>query len=815
MKKFLSLVLALVMAMSLVTVSAGAKDFTDASDIEYDDAVAVMSAVGVVDGYTDGSFNPTATLTRGAAAKIICNMILGPTTAAALSADSAPYSDVPANHVFAGYISYCQQQGIISGYADGTFRPAGTLTGYAFMKMLLGALGYDADIEVYTGPNWSIAVAKRALNIGLDDGNDEFVGTKAVTREEACLYAFNALQADMVEYKDNSTISIGDIVISNKSTATVVNDKNSNKIWKDDDATQFAEKYFSKLDVDEDEHDDFGRPATVWSYDGDEIGTYAKEPVLTYTEDVKYTDVNDDVDDAGYEFNTDKDAKKVLTVYSNGSPKQVFSGEEVAELIKKTDKLGGKGVQVELFANSKDVIDTIVMVYTYAAEITSVVEDDKDTKRKDESALELTVYMDGADSNTDTTIDKDTEGFEAIYADAEEGDIVLVTPKGDKNDDDVEILTVALAETVEGEVTSVSADWVKIDGVKYELAAEYSGAKFNVKDEGTFYLCNGYVIHYVEDEAAEGQYLFVVRGGKDEDKFGKATYYAEAVFTDGTSETIVTKKVDGEEKEVGMGLYAFKYDEKKDTYTLTSVKGADLGKVDITKGKTSIKNAETAKSVATVNSKTVFVNIKLDDDEAFDDATVYTGYKKVSTMEKVQAYAVIDGTAEYVFTIDGEAKNDSDDLIYVAGESRSELISDKDLGDYFTYNAIVGGKIVEIMVDADMEDADELNGLYDSASINDDEVYTNLKAKDVDSVTESAVNFKKAADDVVTLEKTVDGKTVKVAALAYTNDVTVFVIDTDGDIATGSINRNYSNVDVTYVTNDDDEVTCFYIEKLA
>ena len=32
MKKFLSLVLALVMTMSLVTVSAGAKDFTDDSD---------------------------------------------------------------------------------------------------------------------------------------------------------------------------------------------------------------------------------------------------------------------------------------------------------------------------------------------------------------------------------------------------------------------------------------------------------------------------------------------------------------------------------------------------------------------------------------------------------------------------------------------------------------------------------------------------------------------------------------------------------------------------------------------------------------
>ena len=114
MKKFLSLVLALVMTMSLVTIGAGAKDFTDNSKITYEEAVAVVSEIGVVDGYTDGSFNPTNQLTRGAAAKIICNLILGPTTASALSADAAPFSDVPTSHEFAGYIAYCAQQRIFA-----------------------------------------------------------------------------------------------------------------------------------------------------------------------------------------------------------------------------------------------------------------------------------------------------------------------------------------------------------------------------------------------------------------------------------------------------------------------------------------------------------------------------------------------------------------------------------------------------------------------------------------------------------------------------------------------------------------------------
>ena len=58
MKKFLSLVLALTMMMSLVTINAGAAEFTDDEDITYDEAVAVISEIGVVNGYEEGDFKP-------------------------------------------------------------------------------------------------------------------------------------------------------------------------------------------------------------------------------------------------------------------------------------------------------------------------------------------------------------------------------------------------------------------------------------------------------------------------------------------------------------------------------------------------------------------------------------------------------------------------------------------------------------------------------------------------------------------------------------------------------------------------------------
>ncbi len=108
MKKFLSLVLALAMTLSLVTISAGAKDFADSDELSgerYEEAVNVMSEMGIIDGYASGDFQPQGTLTRGAAAKIIACMMLGKTTAEALGTQAAPFKDVPAGSTFAGYIA--------------------------------------------------------------------------------------------------------------------------------------------------------------------------------------------------------------------------------------------------------------------------------------------------------------------------------------------------------------------------------------------------------------------------------------------------------------------------------------------------------------------------------------------------------------------------------------------------------------------------------------------------------------------------------------------------------------------------------------
>ena len=76
LKKILALVLALVMSLSLVTMANA--DYADQADIDNEEAVAVMSALGVLQG-SDGKFNPDAILSREEAAKIITYMLMGST----------------------------------------------------------------------------------------------------------------------------------------------------------------------------------------------------------------------------------------------------------------------------------------------------------------------------------------------------------------------------------------------------------------------------------------------------------------------------------------------------------------------------------------------------------------------------------------------------------------------------------------------------------------------------------------------------------------------------------------------------------------
>ena len=201
LKKTLSLLLAVALVLSLTVVGASAAytgnkvdTLKDAADVgaDYSEAVGVMVGLGIIEGYDDGTLRPETTYTREQAAKIIAYMQLGPKDADSLRCTKAPFTDVAADRWSAGYIAYCVEQGIIDGMGDGTFQPEAQLTGYQWAKMLLCAVGYGRNDE-YVGSSWSLNTAKDALEKGIFEGDLVGADHTPLQRQQAILYAFNAL----------------------------------------------------------------------------------------------------------------------------------------------------------------------------------------------------------------------------------------------------------------------------------------------------------------------------------------------------------------------------------------------------------------------------------------------------------------------------------------------------------------------------------------------------------------------------------------------------------------------------------------------
>ena len=196
MKKLLALVLALVMSMSLVTISNAA--FSDADKIDHKEAVDVMNALGVINGMPDGSFNPSGNVTRAEMAKMITITKLGDVDASAFLGTATGLKDI-AGHWAEGYIQYCFSQGIIAGKGNGTFAPNANVTAAEAAKMLLVAIGYDPDIQGYVGADWTLATVRDAQTKGFYADLKNLPVTKTLTRDEAAQMLWNAVQAKGVK----------------------------------------------------------------------------------------------------------------------------------------------------------------------------------------------------------------------------------------------------------------------------------------------------------------------------------------------------------------------------------------------------------------------------------------------------------------------------------------------------------------------------------------------------------------------------------------------------------------------------------------
>lgn len=140
MKKWL---LALFLIICLPFSASGATTFSDVPPgSEVGSAVASLVERGVISGYQDGTYRPNEAITRAQAAKILAGVLKLDTKNA-----SVHFSDVSASYEHYGAIAALAERKILSGYADGTFKPNSPITRGQMAKILANAFRFSGVFQ--------------------------------------------------------------------------------------------------------------------------------------------------------------------------------------------------------------------------------------------------------------------------------------------------------------------------------------------------------------------------------------------------------------------------------------------------------------------------------------------------------------------------------------------------------------------------------------------------------------------------------------------------------------------------------------------
>ena len=768
MKKLLALVLALVMSMSLVTISNAA--FKDADKIDYKEAVDVMNAVGVFIGDEKGNFNAKENLTREQAAKIIAYLELGEKAADAL-VGSATFTDVAATRWSAGFVSYCAQAGVVSGY-DGKFDPAGQLTALQFGKMLLVEIGYDAKAAGMVGTDWAINTSKLLATTGLMNGIDGSVN-QVLTREKAAQMCLNALKTPTVEYAtkgSNITVNGAEINFGASVPTYVTNTVAKEQTISNDTLTnskeytiELGEKLFKKLVLENNTTDAFGRPTHTWKLSTTKIGEYADEATLTYTKEVELGDIYADLGlsktTTANEFWQDGKENKTLPSFAKKDDSALSGSNNgvLTQIYYDSDANDGKG----------EII--VVQINTYAAKVASVT--------KASGAADRYITLSKLSARDDLNTKYETEDFAAK-------DLVSYTCAYNKSSGQYEIQSVkALEKSVTGTLTQWtgtdtgnSKSSFTVDGTKYNYsnkadirkadgatAATIASFKVNESELDVYLDDYGYALYVVGTKVADN--YAVVIGLGNTNAYGSETFGATLLLADGTKKE-VTAKYSTDDNGSTIGLSAINYTGTPNTTnsTVTYEPGTsnknlvddvvgDLVKYYVNKdgvyeltmaGLNANKDAATGKWSdaydASVSSKTGvnFTNGRslvtltasgsttsryATTETLFFVATtnssgkaVYNVYKGYENMPSVDTNAASYGVAyatnsdyrtqlDAVYFSAASLKGLSAEATFVVKKVDHTVISDSD-GSYFVMPAIVDGEVTEVKVDAKKLGAD-------------------------------------------------------------------------------------------------------------
>ena len=635
LKKVLALVLALCMilstftALTITTASAATPTFNDIEGKDYAEAVEVLSALGIVAGYEDGSFGGDKVVTRAEMAAFIVREIGLSNAASSASANSSSFTDVGNGSAdwAVGSINIATQKKIIVGRGDGTFDPNSTVNYQEAVKMLVCALG--RDVVATRNGGWPSGYLIAGAACGLTDGITGVEATDGCNRGVVAVLLFNALEIDLMEETSYS----GSAVQVEETYKTLLYDYLNVVKYYDAEITatptQGASKSsdgFAKISGTYDYYNQEGIKANSLKVEigdtdpdaffGDAVIVYTKDngtnktPTMlcivadNSTQDALTIDVADfyssnpvlepgDTNTEGTNnsqyiklyYKTENDTKaqsvKLLNSALYGDNCTIVKNgvvESPADFKKELSKLENgtiKLVDAKTYDvsegknyNGADGVYEKVIVEAYNDFVVSDVDTENltiDTQND--------VEIDLDDENKTYTI-VDTKGNEVKFEDIKENDVLSIYADefDPKKVNDAEVLRIVVcSNSIEGTVTEKTSKAVYIDGEKYDIAGGViSLDDFELDDTGTFYLNAAGDIAYLDTEAASKDYAVVY----DFDSDGRSDNYRKITLKAITSkgedvELDINKSFDYVTYKVNNGKYSkttTKYDyDKKST----------------------------------------------------------------------------------------------------------------------------------------------------------------------------------------------------------------------------------------------------------
>ena len=621
LKRTLSLALASVMLVGMMSVGASAvnaSDFTDADEIVNKDAVSTMTALGIINGKEDGSyFDPTGTVTRAEMAKMLCVAINGGVDPVLGVKDTPTFTDIK-GHWAESYIEYCAANGIIAGRGNNKFDPTGTVSATEAAKMLLGVLGYSAEKSGLVGNDWAINTNVLANQNGLYKKLANLNANTLLTRDNAAQMIYNALDANMVEL--NAAGNYTTSQYSYTGTESVVT--GTERVWvvkiKDssvNDAIKALDGsvYNSRQDAIDTLKEANGgtTPLDTGKYTLEQKtqNVYGENTVTKYADETmghKYLSLITDGD--AVLTDVEKDSKGTYTLYMNGiTTKGQYTkvegdysnliGQKVEVLYKDRENVYGvyastdsslivesTAGKVGTLSNNEVKIDgttykvdsnvTTTALYTgklidglnvggnKAAAVKAYDNDDNgkiDTVVYVPFTAAKVTYVGEKSFNTDVNTNVKFEDVNA-YDDMAKNDYVIKSDAANTVDDTD---TYVLAETVKGKIEATKSDSVRIDGTWYNYVTTTPDKDLALDSTVKAAVLNGYIVksEVVTSSHELQDYAVVVK--TDSDINGPQ---AKLLFADGTTKVVTTDKKYTDT----MGLVT--YEVKKGEYVLTEAK---------------------------------------------------------------------------------------------------------------------------------------------------------------------------------------------------------------------------------------------------